>query len=225
MAVSVRNRHRLAVHRIGCRPIDGMAWPSRSPAGWFLSGDEATSTYFLFVAEAPCCAGCLPGDPSTCIEVVTAHPVPASVRYADLTGTWQRLTDDSTGWRYRLAAATERPSPLRYRPVSRRDFLASAAAVALSACAASTTNGGRRQGRSGNRDSPAELARASSHHRHAQPLRPRHRGAEWRGRAAVPALCERDARRRHEHHLPRDRRRHLRHARDARSSHRGLPDA
>ncbi len=113
-------------------------------SGWLVPvGDDAESTYFLFVAEAPCCAGCLPGDPSTCIEVMTSHPVAASVRYADLIGTWQRLTNDSTGWRYRLAAATARPSPPPYTLVSRRAFLASAAAVALSACAAPAADGER----------------------------------------------------------------------------------
>jgi membrane dipeptidase len=130
---------------------DADRWDGRAVAisGWLVPVDGAAeSRYFLFVAEAPCCAGCLPGDPSTCIEVMTARPVPASVRCADLVGTWRRLIDDSAGWRYRLADAAEESSTLQrrpacprvYRPVTRRDFLASAAAVALSACAAPAVN-------------------------------------------------------------------------------------
>ena len=106
-------------------------------SGWIVPVTaERTSRYFLLVAECPCCAGCLPGDPSNCIELMTAHPLPASVRRVDLVGRWESLSNDSAGWRYRLSSAHERAPSRVYRRISRRDFLASTALLGLAACAA-----------------------------------------------------------------------------------------
>jgi membrane dipeptidase len=118
-------------------------------SGWMVPvGAARASRYFLLVAECPCCAGCLPGDPSNCIELMTAKALPASVQRVDLVGRWEALRNDSAGWRYRLSAAQvkaqgqvriKEPPQTRYRAISRRDFLASAAVLGLAACAAPAT--------------------------------------------------------------------------------------
>src|SRR5450755_4854121 len=104
-------------------------------SGWMVPVDAAqTSRYFLLVAECPCCVTCLPGDPSNCIELMTVYALPASVRRVELIGRWERLSNDSAGWRYRLSSALERRPLQMYRPISRRDFLASTALLGLAAC-------------------------------------------------------------------------------------------
>jgi len=64
-----------------------------------------THLYFALAAEAPCCIGCLPAEPSLRIEVFADTPVAAggSVR---LTGILQVLDDDPAGWRWQLRGAT-----------------------------------------------------------------------------------------------------------------------
>jgi membrane dipeptidase len=105
-------------------------------SGWMVPvGAASTSRYFLLVAECPCCAGCLPGDPFSCIELMTAHPMSASVRRVELFGRWESLSGDSAGWRYRLSSAHERAPPqAQYRRISRRNFLTSATLLGLAAC-------------------------------------------------------------------------------------------
>src|SRR5450631_2890270 len=110
-----------------------------SISGWMVPVDAAqTSRYFLLVAECPCCVTCLPGDPSTCIEIMLERALPASVRRVELIGRWESLSNDSAGWRYRLSSAQERPTLSMYRRVSRRDFLAASALLGLAACAGPT---------------------------------------------------------------------------------------
>jgi membrane dipeptidase len=67
-------------------------------SGWVTPIEVAERhDYFLLVPQPTCCIGCLPSNPSACIEVfaTTAITVPAhSVRLA---GRWRRLVDDPTG--------------------------------------------------------------------------------------------------------------------------------
>jgi membrane dipeptidase len=103
--------------------------------GWMIPLDPqaAHADYFLLAAEEPCCGGCVPRDPLSCVEVETRHAVPVTAGPVRVRGRLMRLHDDPAGWRYRLedaalAAATQ-------APMSRRAFLAAGAALGLAACA------------------------------------------------------------------------------------------
>ncbi|TGD96666.1 peptidase M19 [Methylobacterium nonmethylotrophicum] len=95
-------------------------------AGWpVTAGEAAEARYCLLVPEPVCCRGCLPGDPSACIEVVAAMPVPLDGREVTLRGIFRRLRDDPCGWRYRLDGATIVSAPPRLG-LSRRHLVAAA---------------------------------------------------------------------------------------------------
>jgi membrane dipeptidase len=81
-----------------------------------------THRYFALAAEAPCCVGCLPAEPSLRIEVFSAVPIAAGGRVR-LTGIWHSLDDDPAGWRWQLRSA--RPSGTT-APFTRRGALAGA---------------------------------------------------------------------------------------------------
>jgi membrane dipeptidase len=104
-------------------------------SGWVTLIDVAERHgYFLLVPQPACCIGCLPSNPSACIEVfaTTAIAVPAhSVRLA---GRWRRLVDDPTGWRYQLRDA-RLVEPETTGAVTRRTILSAGALAALAACA------------------------------------------------------------------------------------------
>ena len=107
--------------------------------GWMIpldpTGEEAD--YFVLAADAPCCGGCVPRDPLSCVEVFAAMSCAPQEQAVTLRGRLQRLTDDPAGWRYQLVDAR----PLDWQPdqaprsASRRAFLASSAALGLAACA------------------------------------------------------------------------------------------
>jgi membrane dipeptidase len=107
--------------------------------GWVipldLTADEAD--YFVLAADAPCCGGCVPRDPLSCVEVFAAVPCAPQEQAVTLRGRLQRLIDDPAGWRYQLVDA--RPVDLlpdhAPRSLGRRAFLASSAALGLAACA------------------------------------------------------------------------------------------
>jgi len=107
-------------------------------SGWAIAlSHEASIDYFLLAPEAPCCLGCIPGDPMACVEVFAASPIPSQNHAITIRGQLRRLTDDPAGWRYQLIDAQlitgqrddAAPSP------GRRAFLASGAALGLAACA------------------------------------------------------------------------------------------
>jgi membrane dipeptidase len=107
--------------------------------GWIIPLDPTAdqADYFLLAADAPCCGGCVPRDPLSCLEVFAAVPCAPQEQAVTLRGRLQRLIDDPAGWRYQLVDA----SPLDSQPdraprsASRRAFLASGAALGLAACA------------------------------------------------------------------------------------------
>jgi membrane dipeptidase len=109
--------------------------------GWMIPLDPAAGAvdYFLLAADEPCCGGCVPRDPLTCIEVFASGPVALDAGPVRLRGRLLRLCDDPAGWRYRLEAAREvrmpaaQPGPSA--KMSRRAFLASGTALGLAACA------------------------------------------------------------------------------------------
>ncbi len=108
-------------------------------AGWAIALDASapSADYFLLAAQAPCCGGCIPRDPRTCIEVYATVPVMLHGDAIRLCGRLQRLHDDPAGWRYRLVQASPAPTQPASGParMSRRVFLASGAALGLAACA------------------------------------------------------------------------------------------
>ena len=107
--------------------------------GWIIPPDPtaAEADYFVLAADAPCCGGCMPRDPLSCVEVFAAASCAPQEQAVTLRGRLQRLTDDPAGWRYQLVDA----SPLDLQPdhaprsASRRAFLASSAAMGFAACA------------------------------------------------------------------------------------------
>jgi membrane dipeptidase len=110
--------------------------------GWLIPLDPfaAHADYFLLAAEEPCCGGCVPRDPLTCVEVFTRDAVALEAVTAGpvrLRGRLLRLRDDPAGWRYRLEAAEPLHAPhgAAAAPMSRRAFLAAGAALGLAACA------------------------------------------------------------------------------------------
>lgn len=113
--------------------------------GWMIPLDPQAEAvdYFLLSADEPCCGGCVPRNPLTSVEVQMARPVAPRAEALTLRGRLLRLLDDPAGWRYRLIEArpvdaphnephNDSPSP---RAFSRRAFLASGAALGLTACA------------------------------------------------------------------------------------------
>ncbi|MFL9864533.1 membrane dipeptidase [Paraburkholderia fungorum] len=106
-------------------------------SGWMIPLDPQADTidYFLLSADEPCCGGCVPRNPLTSIEVQMAVPLAPQADALTLRGRLMRLVDDPAGWRYRLvdAVPVERPVAPQRR-FSRRAFLASGAALGLSAC-------------------------------------------------------------------------------------------
>jgi membrane dipeptidase len=110
--------------------------------GWMIPLDPTAITvdYFLLAAREPCCGGCVPRDPFTCIEVIPLEPVALDAGLVTMHGRLMRLVDDPAGWRYRLelaerideAASVTQPPVSR---MSRRAFLASTTALGLAACA------------------------------------------------------------------------------------------
>jgi membrane dipeptidase len=103
-------------------------------SGWVAPIDLAERhDYFLLVAEPTCCIGCLPSNPTACVEVFAAAPIPSPARLARLIGRWRRLIGDLAGWRYQLRDARlidAESSPV----ISRRQILSAGAAAALAAC-------------------------------------------------------------------------------------------
>jgi membrane dipeptidase len=107
-------------------------------SGWMIPLDPQADTvdYFLLSADEPCCGGCVPRNPLTSIEVQMAAPLAPQAEALALRGRLLRLVDDPAGWRYRLVDAMPLDRPRApQRRLSRRAFLASGAALGLTACA------------------------------------------------------------------------------------------
>jgi len=107
--------------------------------GWIVPLDPVAdeADYFVLAADAPCCGGCLPRNPLSCVEVFAAVPCAPQEQAVTFRGRLQRLTDDPAGWRYQLVDARPLDLPSEHAPrsASRRAFLASGAALGLAACA------------------------------------------------------------------------------------------
>ena len=90
--------------------------------------------YFLLVEEPMCCLGCLPSNPSVCVEVFAARAIASTAHSVRLAGQWGRLIDDPAGWRYQLRdARLVDTGPAA--PVTRRTLLSAGALAGLAACA------------------------------------------------------------------------------------------
>ena len=107
-------------------------------SGW-VAPIEVTERcdYFLLIEHPTCCIGCLPSNPTACVEVFATEPIAPPARSVRLAGRWRRLVADPAGWRYqlreaRLAGADPSVS------VSRREILSASALAALAACGPQT---------------------------------------------------------------------------------------
>jgi len=110
--------------------VEGWVYPLRP---------SAASTYFALLAEPPCCAGCLPRDPTLRIEVFAAAPVAVTGRAVRLKGNWHCLAEDSAGWRYQLRDArvlAAKPAFTRRALLAAGPLLCVAAAVPSAVAAA-----------------------------------------------------------------------------------------
>jgi membrane dipeptidase len=109
--------------------------------GWMIPLDPQSThaDYFLLAAVEPCCGGCVPRDPLSCMEVEARHPVPLVAGLARVRGRLMRLHCDPARWRYRLEDAyAVQPANAPHdaaTPMSRRAFLAASATLGLAACA------------------------------------------------------------------------------------------
>ncbi|HUN47913.1 MAG TPA: membrane dipeptidase [Stellaceae bacterium] len=104
--------------------------------GWMAPVEVAdVHDYFLLTPEPICCIGCLPSDPTACLEIFAETPLPPRGRPARLVGQLRRLVDDPAGWRYQLRAArlVEESEPAV--AVTRRGVIAAGATLALAAYA------------------------------------------------------------------------------------------
>jgi membrane dipeptidase len=107
-------------------------------SGWIAPIDAAGHhDYFLFIAQPSCCFGCLPSDPSACVEVFARSAIPPQRHSVRLAGHWRRLVDDPAGWRYQLRDARLLDAAPT-APVTRRAILSAGALGALAACAPQT---------------------------------------------------------------------------------------
>lgn len=102
-----------------------------------LSGHPAAApgqqraAHFLLLPEAPCCAGCLPGDPLGGVEVLARAPLPLRQGPLRLEGRWD-VAAGPNRWRYRLHDA--RPlDPPGWGGVTRRRMLAAGPLMCLAA--------------------------------------------------------------------------------------------
>ena len=62
------------------------------------------ATHFVLLPEPPCCAGCVPADPTGAVEVYAAAPLPLRQGELCLQGRWQ-VRRHSGSWRYTLREA------------------------------------------------------------------------------------------------------------------------
>jgi len=114
--------------------------------GWVAPIDVAEHhDYFLLVVEPTCCIGCLPSNPTACVEVFATEPIAPAARPVRLIGRWHRLVDDPAGWRYQLRHArlvgTKDPAPLSRRALLSAGSLA-AMAISLRPAESASDNDG-----------------------------------------------------------------------------------
>jgi membrane dipeptidase len=86
---------------------------------------SSRATRFLLVADAPCCAGCVPGDPVAMVEVQAASPVAMQSGALRLAGRWQVARNSRDAPRYQLLDAHTLEPP-GWRGITRRGVLAAA---------------------------------------------------------------------------------------------------
>src|SRR5438552_16954611 len=131
--------------------------------GWIAPIDIAERhDYFLLVAEPLCCLGCLPNDPTACVEVFAAEAIAPSSRPVRLAGSWRRLIDDPAGWHYQLrdARLVDGWAPAS---VTRRTLLSAGAMVTVASCAPAA--GGSSTDNAAERDAAArQLVRGPLNH-------------------------------------------------------------
>lgn len=98
--------------------VDITGWPV---AAWGVSRAD----HFLLMAEANCCAGCVPSNPLAVVEVQACERLDLDTGSMRLSGTLQVVEGEPDAWRYRLCDA---------RPVggiTRRRLLATSPLVCL----------------------------------------------------------------------------------------------
>src|SRR5471032_1213995 len=127
---------RLSWHDLGTPRADRAHGKTLEVVGWPTASLGLTrSDYFVLTAEASCCAGCVPNNPSAVIEVFADTELALDGGALRLTGTLHVETGDPRQWRYQLRGA---------RPVSglkRRALLAASPLFCLPATAMAQTDG------------------------------------------------------------------------------------
>lgn len=117
---------RLSWHDLGTPRADKADGRTVEIVGWPSTGlPSGRADYFLLTPEPSCCAGCVPGNPLSAIEVFAGRDLEFGEGALRLCGTLHVLTDDPLGWRYQLRGAR------RVGGVTRRKLLAASPLVCL----------------------------------------------------------------------------------------------
>src|SRR5689334_13606186 len=99
-------RMRMRWHDLGTPRADRTHVKVVELTGWPMAGlDVANANYFLLMAEANCCAGCVPNNPLAVVEVFATRPLDVDQGALRLSGTWHVGESGADGWRYQLRGA------------------------------------------------------------------------------------------------------------------------
>jgi membrane dipeptidase len=110
------------------RTVEVTGWPTAALG-------TTRADYFLLMAEANCCAGCVPNNPLAVIEVFATEALDLGDGALRLGGTLHVVEDDHEVWRYQLRGAR------RVGGVTRRGLLAAGSLVCLPVPAMAQTAG------------------------------------------------------------------------------------
>ncbi len=130
-------RMRLRWYDLGSPRADRAHGKSVEIIGWPVAALGTTQAdYFLLMAEANCCAGCVPNNPLAVVEVLASDPVELASGALHLSGTLHVEQEAGAGWRYQLHGA--RPA----KGVTRRKLLAASPLFCLPVAALAQTDNG-----------------------------------------------------------------------------------
>lgn len=102
----MRARARLRWNDLGTVPADEAHGSTVEVTGWPAAALGTTRAgYFMLMAEAGCCAGCVPNNPLAAIEVFADREIDLAAGELRLTGTLHVETADPDQWRYQLRNA------------------------------------------------------------------------------------------------------------------------
>ncbi len=128
---------RLRWQDLGTKRADRAHGKSVEITGWPTAAlGTARADFFLLMAEASCCAGCVPNNPLAVVEVVAHEPIDLRGGALRLAGTLQVVAGETDGWRYQLHGARAEAG------VTRRKLLAASPLFCVPVTALAQTDNG-----------------------------------------------------------------------------------